>query len=88
MNHLVKYAKIENWGPLMGTVYANSRLADEMSVLGKQHEHDKGNGSKKRPVWWHGHYSGPKNKNADSSEKALKQKTNGGGASLPFSVCS
>ena len=59
----------------MGAVYAKSRLADEISVLRKQHEHDKGNGSKKRPVWWHGHYSGPKNKNADSSEKALKKKT-------------
>ena len=61
----------------MGTVYDKIRLADETSVLGKQHEHDKGNGRKKRPVWWHGHYSGPRNKNADSSEKALKKKING-----------
>ena len=61
----------------MGAVYDKIRLADEMSVLGKQREHDKGNGSKKRPVWWHGHYSGPRNKNADSSEKALKKKING-----------
>ena len=67
----------------MGAVCARSRLADEMSVLGKQHEHDKGNGSKKRPVRWHRHYSGPKNKNADSSEKALKKKTNGGRCKPP-----
>ena len=67
----------------MGAVCAKSRLADEMSVLGKQYEHDNGDGSKKRPVWWHAHYSGPRNKNAESSEKALKKKTNEGSCKPP-----
>lgn len=62
----------------MSAIYGKSRLADEMSVLGKQNEHDNGDGSKKRPVWWHAHYSGPRNKNAESSEKALKKENKRG----------